>query len=114
MAQPIKYVDPNIEKELIKYNFPGNIRELKNMVERALIICDGEELLLDHFQYNQKNISNEVLPSTDENQSMDLEQTEKNMILKALEQSDGNKSKAAALLNITWQSLDRRMKKYEL
>ncbi len=114
MAQPIKYVDPNIEKELIKYNFPGNIRELKNMVERALIICDGDELLLDHFQYNQKNISNEVLPSTDENQSMDLEQTEKNMILKALEQSGGNKSKAASLLNITWQSLDRRMKKYDI
>jgi DNA-binding NtrC family response regulator len=112
MAQPITHVDSKIEQELINYNFPGNIRELKNMVERAMIICDGSELKFEHFAINPKNMSKNKFEINEEN--LDLEQTERMLILKALEKTNNNKSKAAALLNISWQSLDRRLKKYEM
>ena len=111
MAMPLTLIDPNIEKELIRYDFPGNIRELKNIVERALIICEGGELKLEHFILNpQKMAKKEIAVQLPEN--YDLEETEKTLIIKALEKSDYNKSKAAALLKISWQSLDRRIKKF--
>jgi transcriptional regulator with PAS, ATPase and Fis domain len=44
----------------------------------------------------------------------DLEKNEKMLIQKAMEKVNGNKAKAAALLNITWQTLDRRIKKYKM
>ena len=111
MAMPLKSIDPRIEKELIRYDFPGNIRELKNIVERALIICEGDELSLDHFILNPKKMSKKEIIIQEED-NLDLEHTERSFIIKALEKSDYNKSKAAALLKISWQSLDRRMKKF--
>ena len=109
MAKPIKTIDPGIHSELKKYSFPGNVRELKNMVERAMIICDGDYLNLNHFFYKR----NKIVKDTDPNkENLDIEQTEKKLILTALKRSDYNKSKAAGLLNISWQSLDRRLKKY--
>ncbi len=109
MAKPIKTIDPMIFKELKKYPFPGNVRELKNMVERAMIICDSDHLSLDHFLIKQ-NKTNKNVEAEDE--LLDIELTEKRLILKALERTGNNKSKAAGLLNISWQSLDRRLKKY--
>lgn len=111
MALPIKSIDPRIEKQLLRYNFPGNIRELKNIVERALILCEDGELTMEHFILNPKKMSkNEIL--IQEETSLDLEQTERSLIIKALEKTDHNKAKAATLLKISWQSLDRRMKKF--
>ncbi len=111
MALSIKSIDPRIEKELINYDFPGNIRELKNIVERALILCEEGELRLDHFILNPKKMSKNQIVILEEN-NLDLEQTERSLIIKALEKSGNNKSKASALLKISWQSLDRRMKKF--
>jgi len=111
MALSLKSIDPRIEKELIRYDFPGNIRELKNIVERALILCEEGVLSMDHFILNPKKMSKKQVVIQEET-SLDLEQTERSLIIKALEKSGNNKAKAAALLKISWQSLDRRMKKF--
>ena len=112
MAKPIKNIDKDILKELTGYSFPGNIRELKNMIERAMILCDDDKLCLKHFQTISKNnlAKNQNINGTDE--ILDIELVEHKLITKALDKANNNKSKAAALLNISWQSLDRRMKKY--
>lgn len=114
MAKNINEVDEAVVRKLLAYEFPGNVRELKNMVERAVIICDTNKLGLSHFQLNdiKENYSDHYHYPSEE--ILDLELVEKNCILKALERSNYNKSKAADLLNITWQSLDRRIKKYKI
>ncbi|WP_421919855.1 sigma-54-dependent transcriptional regulator [Marinifilum sp.] len=114
MGKNISEVDEAVVRKLLAYEFPGNVRELKNMVERAVIICDSSKLNLYHFQMNhvQEEESNHYHYPTAE--ILDLEMVEKNCIIKALEKSNNNKSKAADLLNITWQSLDRRIKKHKI
>ncbi|MBL4559975.1 MAG: sigma-54-dependent Fis family transcriptional regulator [Labilibaculum sp.] len=113
MGKNITEIDSAVIRRILSYEFPGNVRELKNMVERAVIICDGNRLSLSHFQLTHPKEENRKINfSTDEN--LDLELVEMDCIRKALERSNNNKSKAADLLNITWQSLDRRIKKYKI
>ncbi|MDM8158231.1 sigma-54 dependent transcriptional regulator [Labilibaculum sp. K2S] len=113
MGKNISEIDGAVVRRLLSYEFPGNVRELKNMVERAVIICDMNRLSLSHFQLTHPREEKRKIDfSTDEN--LDLELVEMDCIRKALERSNNNKSKAADLLNITWQSLDRRIKKYKI
>ncbi|MFA8433447.1 MAG: sigma-54-dependent transcriptional regulator [Marinifilaceae bacterium] len=113
MGHSINEVDGSVVKRLLEYDFPGNVRELRNMVERAVILCDSKKLTLRHFHFTgqkeEKRLSNN---SFDE--LYDLEKMERRCIVKALQKSNFNKSKAAELLNISWQSLDRRIKKHKI
>ncbi|WP_372752086.1 sigma-54-dependent transcriptional regulator [Labilibaculum sp.] len=113
MGKNISEIDGAVIRRLLEYEFPGNVRELKNMVERAVIICDTNRLNSSHFQLSSlKDDNRKSNRVSDEN--LDLERVEMNCIKKALERSNNNKSRAAGLLNITWQSLDRRIKKYKI
>jgi DNA-binding NtrC family response regulator len=113
MGKTISEIDGAVIRRLLEYEFPGNVRELKNMVERAVIICDMNRLSLSHFQFTHMKEENRKVSSlSDEN--LDLERVEMNCIKKALERANNNKSRAAELLNISWQSLDRRIKKYKI
>jgi len=114
LGKPIHKIDPAIAKELTRYSFPGNIRELRNMVERALILSENGFLKLDDFQLGSPDMVEVDASSSSTVDTWDLELSEKGLIRKALEKSNSNKSKAAELLNISWQSLDRRMKKFEI
>ncbi|MCF8369312.1 MAG: sigma-54 dependent transcriptional regulator [Bacteroidales bacterium] len=115
LGKLIKKIDPEIEKELMKYSFPGNIRELRNLIERAIIISEDGVLQLSDFQLgNPELVSTEKVMVNSGEEIWDLEVSEMSLIRKALEKVNNNKSKAAELLNISWQSLDRRMKKFEI
>ncbi len=114
MAKPINHIDKRIYSELKNYNYPGNIRELKNIIERALIVSESEQLTMENIQLVSLKTSQQTAKTPVESETYDLETTEKTLIEKVLQKTNYNKSKAAELLNITWQSLDRRMKKYKL
>ncbi len=97
---------------LAEHTFPGNIRELRNMVERAMILA-GESLLQpEHFPL-MPNTQAANLKITEDPASI-LNENEKNAILRALEQNNYNKTKAANDLKLTWQALHRKMKKYNI
>jgi DNA-binding NtrC family response regulator len=114
LGKEIRKVDPAIEKDLVKYPFPGNIRELRNLVERAIIISEKNILMLDDFQIGKPDDTEQTSLISPGEETWDLEVSERRLIAKALERSNNNKSKAAELLNISWQSLDRRMKKFDI
>ncbi len=104
-------VDPQVYKALGQYDFPGNIRELRNMLERAIILSDGNKIRTRDFSL--KEIVVDEIPVDDE-EVLDLEELEKRTIIKALEKTGYKKVEAALLLNITRQALDRRLEKYNL
>ncbi|HTD41163.1 MAG TPA: sigma-54 dependent transcriptional regulator [Mucilaginibacter sp.] len=100
-----------IEK-LEAYNWPGNIRELKNVIERAVILCDSNELdetLLPYdIQHIQTQRPNQALSA------FDLSSVEKLHIQRVLNHTHGNRAEAARLLNIGIATLYRKLKEYGL
>jgi len=116
MDSKVNSIHPDVIEMLTKYSFPGNIRELKNMVERAVILCEEPVLSSNYFRLTtadkQNSKGNNGNSINQEIGNFDLEENVKNLIVKALEKTNNNKSKAAELLNITWQALDRRIKKH--
>ncbi|MGB9904115.1 MAG: sigma-54-dependent transcriptional regulator [Desulfotomaculales bacterium] len=99
---------------LVRYHWPGNIRELQNVIERAAIICQGNEILPEHLPKEllavQKPPAGAIIYFPD--QGICLEEVEKELILKALEKTGGNQTKAAQLLGITRSALLYRSQKY--
>ncbi|PTN10547.1 sigma-54 dependent transcriptional regulator [Mangrovibacterium marinum] len=111
VRKQINRIDPETVNKLSQYNFPGNVRELRNIVERAVILCDSHTLKMEHF----KNIIPEdPAPRSNFQEIFDLEIIEKETILRALQKVSYNKSQAAKLLNLKWNALYRRLQKYEI
>lgn len=94
-------------RALRSHHWPGNIRELSHVVERALILSDGDVLGAGDFQLGQNR-------GGDGHATLDLEVTERNTIKLALEREEGNISRAARALGITRAALYRRIEKHGL
>ncbi|OGB69696.1 MAG: hypothetical protein A2Y94_13650 [Caldithrix sp. RBG_13_44_9] len=108
--RPLPEINPEVIEGLKKYSFPGNVRELKNMVERAFIISSNSVFKSADFLIPAKiNLS-----QIDADQSLNLEENERRIIQIALSQSNYDQQLAANYLGITRQSLIRRMKKHQI
>ena len=114
MKKKISGYDDKLIKTAMAYSFPGNIRELRNMIERAIILSESDRLTLKDFTFPGVDTINIPAEQPAQEEMFDLEEIEKQTIIKALEQTDYKKTEAAQLLNITRQSLDRRLEKYGL
>jgi len=96
---------------LTAYSWPGNIRELQNIVERAVLLADGETVTRDHLP--REVVGEEPTPEASGTESS-LWGYEKAMIVKALRESGWNQSKAARNLGISRDNLRYRVKKYDI
>jgi DNA-binding NtrC family response regulator len=94
------------QEKLLKYSWPGNIRELEHSIEKAVILSENNVLKADDFFL--KPLGG---PRTEED-TLKLEEMEKRFILRALEKNPGNVSAAADQLGITRQTLYNKMKKF--
>jgi len=107
-------ISDEAEMALVSHDWPGNIRELENCMERALIVSGGGEILPKHLPFSLSEKPDiPLLPLSDfPDDGIDLEETEKELIRAALDKACGNRTKAAKLLSITRSALLYRMNKY--
>jgi DNA-binding NtrC family response regulator len=110
MNKPHLKIDKNVVGVLKKYQFPGNVRELKNMTERAVILSKGDLLTVQDFPlktgvYSSAGSSNELLT---------MQEQEVRLLRQALRDHGYNQRAAADALGITRDSLIRRMKKHNI
>jgi len=106
MGRNISEVSASFYQKLEDYNFPGNIRELRNIIERAVILSDSKTLT---ESFLPKDIINKTASHYT---SPNLEDVEKNHILSILNQTEGNKTKAAEILGIGLTTLYRKLQSY--
>lgn len=107
----ITTVSQEIKEIVMKHNWPGNIREFKNFIERSIIFCNSEVFDTSCIteQYKKLLYLNEDLHFENERKTVD-----KKYIIEALEKTRGSKSDAAKLLNIDRKTLYNRMKKLDI
>lgn len=104
-------INKQAQEKLLKYNWPGNIRELEHAIEKAVILSDSNVLKPDDFFL--RPVTGNHAPRTIED-SLSLEEMEKQLITAALEKHPGNITAAASQLGITRQTLYNKMKKLNL
>lgn len=107
-------ISKSAQEALINYTWPGNIRELKNVIERSCVLMDSEELSLGDlpFEIQQCNINSS--PKDSESISLSMASVEKSHIQKVLQHVSGNKSEAARLLGIGIATLYRKINEYKI
>jgi len=114
LSKNIKGFTPEGARRLLNYGWPGNVRELKNVIKRAVLLCEANnitpvELGLDSITFDAGRAAqfhNETTGSLEDA----TKQVEKELIIKALEQTGGNKIKAAKLLKMNRKTLYRKIK----
>ena len=122
---PIPQIDNTTQSYISKLQFPGNVRELENMLERALALCDGQTITIDDLLH-QDELRDELRLDNRKKQSVDPEQTlevslsdylediEKRAIVNALTKANNNKTAAAKLLGVSFRTLRYRLSKLGL
>lgn len=111
--KPLKQMSPGFVQALQRHYWKGNIRELKNVMERAVILEEDNELTVDSLPLELQNIS----ASADDNNQLSafsLASVEKLHIQRVLNHTNGNKTEAARLLNIGLTTLYRKIEEYKL
>jgi len=108
----IKQFSSDAYELLLEYNWPGNIRELENVIEHCFVLCNKDIIDVDCLPKRLKNIQNKNNFINDVNIRNSIEETEKELIISALKKNMWNRTKTAKELNINPSTLWRKMKKY--
>jgi len=112
MHRPVKEITPEAMQRLVEYDFPGNVRELSNFIERGVALAQGEELGVEHLPQHLGRLTVRVFKPAMAAAPTTLQEQEKEHILSALERAGGNRTEAARMLGIDRVSLWRKLKKY--
>jgi DNA-binding NtrC family response regulator len=124
LKMPPRPISPAAIEKLRSYDFPGNIRELRNLIERALILCSGKEIGSEDFPLTQSGAGTSeggddpfrwmnLMPETINLREL-LEQVEKGLIVRALKSSSGVQAEAARRLQLSRSDISYKIGKYEI
>lgn len=105
---------PDVELEKLKdYSFPGNVRELRNIIERCLILQEGRFIYPSKLiDFNQKTDAPETVFAVQKGKMQTLAEVEKKYILEAFEQNQNNITRTAQILGISLSTLKRKLREY--
>ncbi|MGM0406960.1 MAG: sigma-54-dependent transcriptional regulator, partial [Bacteroidota bacterium] len=108
--------NPAMIKRLQNYSWPGNIRELKHTIERAVILSEDNKLSISDIYHSETTNANATETNNNSNKLTDLnlEKNEKKIIQSAINQAKGNYTKASEFLGISRRTLYNKIEKYEL
>jgi two-component system response regulator AtoC len=110
-AKEVNGVSSQVMEILSRYPFPGNVRELENIVERAVALSEGTELSASDLPSDLRELS---ISSLEKNQWLSLKEKEREYIRDVLTQTDYNKNLAAEILGLPRTTLWRKMKRFGL
>jgi Nif-specific regulatory protein len=120
VGRPAAGISREAREVLLAYSWPGNVRELRNVLERATILCDGGLITSEHLPRELGAAAASVKAPRNDGEDGDgppafnLENAERDLIVKALEASGNNRSQAARLLGLARPQLYHRLKKHGL
>jgi DNA-binding NtrC family response regulator len=120
MKTPAKSISKEAVEMLMNYYWKGNVRELENTIERAVILCDGELITPDYFMLTKQVVPGYVETSLHTEGTLEtvakeaLRAAETKRIKSALTETRGNKSKAAEILQVSYKTLLTKIKEYNI
>ena len=111
MDTPLKEISKEAIDILVQYDWPGNVREIKNLIHRCTVMIDSEVLMPEHFE----NMLNMQKPkkSNEISVGQTIEDVERELIYKTLEKTGGNKTRAAEILDVTPRTLRNKLSRYK-
>jgi len=112
-SKGVQKISDEVMDILMAYQFPGNVRELENIIERAVALCEGDTVQPNHLPPDLQQFTLRVHRPR-QREFLTLEDQEKEYISWVLRKTKGNKTKAAEILGIDRVSLWRKLKKYKL
>ena len=113
-GKPVERISKEVTEILMKYDFPGNVRELENIIERGVALSHGAEIKSSHLPDDLRGLTLKTFRRRPDGAIPSLEDQEKSYIQWVLAETEGNKTLAARILAIDRVSLWRKLKKYEL
>ncbi len=113
MKKDVREIDPQVLDLLRTYDFPGNVRELENIIERAVALCSGIEIEPAHLPDDLRELSLRAYRKK-EGRMPTLEEQERDYIQWVLKETNGNQTLGAQILGIDRVSLWRKLKRYNL
>lgn len=110
--KPVEAIDDEVMEILLSYEFPGNVRELENFMERAVALATGTIVKVEHLPEDIRKLAGNVKRGGSEFPT--LEENERAYIARVLEEVHHNKTRAAEILGIDRVSLWRKLKRYRI
>jgi Nif-specific regulatory protein len=116
----IKGFSPRAMEELLRYRWPGNVREMKNVIERAVVLTRGEYIDADDLVLSTLKTAGDTESGVVDGRALaapqptSLADVERDHILATLRLTNWNKSRTATILGIERSTLDRKIRRYEL
>jgi transcriptional regulator with PAS, ATPase and Fis domain len=110
--QPLKKLSSSVKALFLGYPWPGNIRELKSVIESAVMVTDGEYITISDLPMNFQHYATGHRAEIGTKAIRNIEEGEKTIIEEALRQTNGNKAKAAEALGISTRTLYRKLEKF--
>ena len=114
LQKPARQVAPQVVDALMKFDWPGNVRQLMNVVQNMVVVAEGQTLELHHLPAPLRQESPMSQREVDISAGLTLEQLEKGAIRSALRATSGNREHAARMLGIGERTLYRKLKEYGL